>query len=401
MFRSIDKSNLGFIDFDNLSYFIQNNQYNIEAESLAKFLKRISRNEELRLPKREFCNFLMLPGYYKSSNHTPLRNIDEKSIGIIKENTSKNIENYEKTQSNIQGNFCNPHQISLNKGKYYDQNENPLENNTLRLETADFQYSDNADDQKSLASIYESPIYKQHCYSKNKDIPLAYLDSQESLLELKNELINTNLKINNDSKNINNYIENKENEVSRTKNRYGGFKKNGFALKERNLNEENTHSLNKNWSNDENNEKLMIFRKKSEEDEFSDRNLNFYTFNKHKSFKEEKFKDFFDYFEEILRLEKKTEKLKQDLALRPDFNLLDFFVIFDKNQKGYLTFEEIVIMFSDLKIKVSEEEIKLFLKKFDKSNFGKLKYDFYILNNNLKENNNYFFLLDFLIFLKL
>jgi len=30
-------------------------------------------------------------------------------------------------------------------------------------------------------------------------------------------------------------------------------------------------------------------------------------------------------------MEKEVEKLKEELALRPDFNLIDFFIFFDKD----------------------------------------------------------------------
>jgi hypothetical protein len=40
-------------------------------------------------------------------------------------------------------------------------------------------------------------------------------------------------------------------------------------------------------------------------------------------------------------LEKRLERIKVDLALRTDFNLIDTFRIFDYNGKGWITPEEI------------------------------------------------------------
>lgn len=88
---------------------------------------------------------------------------------------------------------------------------------------------------------------------------------------------------------------------------------------------------------------------------------------------ESEFLGFEELMSRILNLEKKTEKLKQDLALRPDFNLLDFFVIFDKDQKGFLDMTEIEEMFLELKIKLNKNDVMLFLMKFDHSDSGKLK----------------------------
>lgn len=42
-----------------------------------------------------------------------------------------------------------------------------------------------------------------------------------------------------------------------------------------------------------------------------------------------------------LELEKRLERIKVDLALRTDFNLIDTFRIFDYNGKGWITPEEI------------------------------------------------------------
>lgn len=40
---------------------------------------------------------------------------------------------------------------------------------------------------------------------------------------------------------------------------------------------------------------------------------------------------------EQLELEKRLERIKIDLTLRTDFNLIDAFRIFDENGKGWIT----------------------------------------------------------------
>lgn len=42
-----------------------------------------------------------------------------------------------------------------------------------------------------------------------------------------------------------------------------------------------------------------------------------------------------------LELEKRLEKIKVDLALRTDFNLIDTFRLFDAQGKGWITAEEV------------------------------------------------------------
>ena len=84
--------------------------------------------------------------------------------------------------------------------------------------------------------------------------------------------------------------------------------------------------------------------------------------------------DIVDFFKKIIILEREIERIKQDLALRPDFNLMDFFSIFDKNEKGYLNQNEIRQFLDNLGINPNSESFPLFLKRFDRNNFGRFKF---------------------------
>lgn len=46
-------------------------------------------------------------------------------------------------------------------------------------------------------------------------------------------------------------------------------------------------------------------------------------------------------FKEQLELERRLERIKIDLSLRTDFNLIDAFRIFDHDSKGWITPSEI------------------------------------------------------------
>lgn len=80
-----------------------------------------------------------------------------------------------------------------------------------------------------------------------------------------------------------------------------------------------------------------------------------------------------DFFKKIIGFEREIERIKQDLALRPDFNLMDFFAIYDKNEKGYLNQNEIKGFLESLSINPQYEAFNLFLRKFDRNNFGRFK----------------------------
>ena len=53
---------------------------------------------------------------------------------------------------------------------------------------------------------------------------------------------------------------------------------------------------------------------------------------------------------EYIEIGKKVESAKQELALRPDYNIKDHFRCIDKNLKGFITLNEFVQFFKNLKI---------------------------------------------------
>lgn len=311
--RSIDKNNSGFITFENISSYFINNELPLEEEIIIKFLKRISKNDELKVSRREFSSFLM-PSLGKNQIHSNFSS-------TLNRTPLKSIENYD---------VYNRKSSQKETNKKEKIQENYYSNNTLRLETADFQYTEVQDDQKSFESIYESPIYKTQSFSKNINLPSINLESQESLLELKKEFMNTRHSL---------II--KDDHIEKIRRKYS------FYSKESN---ENNAALN-------------------------DKSELLYTFKKKKT---ETCLELIELFNKIISLQKKEEKMKQDVALRPDFNVLDFFVLFDKNQKGYLNFEEVEAIFFELKIPATFVEICLFLKNYDQSGSGDLKYCIFI-----------------------
>jgi len=42
-----------------------------------------------------------------------------------------------------------------------------------------------------------------------------------------------------------------------------------------------------------------------------------------------------NYFKKVMHFESDIEKNKQDLFFRPDFNLFDLYMVFDRGKKGY------------------------------------------------------------------
>jgi len=77
---------------------------------------------------------------------------------------------------------------------------------------------------------------------------------------------------------------------------------------------------------------------------------------------------------QLVLLEKELEVGKQDLALRPDFNLLDFFRSFDAGERGAISSLEIREGLERFGVIASKEQLYLFLRRFDRDNDGKLKF---------------------------
>ena len=97
----------------------------------------------------------------------------------------------------------------------------------------------------------------------------------------------------------------------------------------------------------------------------------------HKGNQEEIAQDLVKYFKTLLSCEEELERCKQDLALRPDFNLVDFFLFFDKEKHGYCQKDEFQDSLSDLGVQFQPQNLILFLKRFIKGDGEELKfYDF-------------------------
>jgi len=79
-------------------------------------------------------------------------------------------------------------------------------------------------------------------------------------------------------------------------------------------------------------------------------------------------------FQEQLQLERVTERLKVDLSLRAEFNLIDAFRIFDTDGKGWITAAEIKEGLQVLGVSPHSQDLQLFMKRFDKDEDGRLRY---------------------------
>jgi len=77
---------------------------------------------------------------------------------------------------------------------------------------------------------------------------------------------------------------------------------------------------------------------------------------------------------QFVKIENALEQSKQELALKPDFNLCDHFRIFDQNQNAYITTSDLERGLRFFNVYPSREELYLFYRNLDNDNDGRLKF---------------------------
>eukprot|EP01015_Nassula_variabilis_P019641 TRINITY_DN3334_c0_g1_i4.p1 TRINITY_DN3334_c0_g1~~TRINITY_DN3334_c0_g1_i4.p1 ORF type:complete len:605 (-),score=135.08 TRINITY_DN3334_c0_g1_i4:148-1962(-) len=77
---------------------------------------------------------------------------------------------------------------------------------------------------------------------------------------------------------------------------------------------------------------------------------------------------------QLVTYDREVELIRQDLALRPDFNLLDGFRVLDREGRGSVSAGEIELALNELSIFPTKDELYLFTRKYDTDNDGRLRY---------------------------
>ena len=75
-----------------------------------------------------------------------------------------------------------------------------------------------------------------------------------------------------------------------------------------------------------------------------------------------------------LELEKRIEKIKIQLSLKTDFNLIDAFRIFNESVNDEACVQDFIHGLNDLGLDVTTDEMALFMARFDQDNDRKLRY---------------------------
>ena len=76
----------------------------------------------------------------------------------------------------------------------------------------------------------------------------------------------------------------------------------------------------------------------------------------------------------IINNEVLSENLRQKLARRPNFNIVDAFKALDKYDKGYATLEDIKNLLTNHGIKANGTELFALIKRYDRCDSGKISF---------------------------
>ena len=83
-----------------------------------------------------------------------------------------------------------------------------------------------------------------------------------------------------------------------------------------------------------------------------------------------------EFFLDLVDHSRKMESIKMDLAILPDFNIMDAFSIFDVEGVGYCSMHTFMVKSGELGMKrpLKMAEVQAFYRRYNKSGDGLLKY---------------------------
>jgi Ca2+-binding EF-hand superfamily protein len=79
-------------------------------------------------------------------------------------------------------------------------------------------------------------------------------------------------------------------------------------------------------------------------------------------------------FQDLIHLEKDLERIKIEITLKDDYNLIDAFGLLDFQGKGFVSPVELREALQEMGIKCNIDEINMVFERFNTLNDGMLKY---------------------------
>ena len=389
VFLEIDSKATGLIDFKGIfDYFRKNSIFPYDEEIIA-ILHRFDSDGDGRLTIDDMKNFLQISNpEEKIPSKIPL--IDKNIIDKLHEaannffKSSKIEANNVLLQSDNLLQSCN-----LLQSDKHQNNESPVKNSLSRYDY----YPYEAVRKFNSPDKINSPL-KYPQYNKNDNVERSYLFESQMIPQ---QTVNNSKIDKNDKSELLHKL--KEKPISKEKIEYrntinpeaGASLIEGLAKKNKSI--ANSSELEK----IKDDSKIMaiihdvelknVFLKEIEEVSLKSLNeIQIPSSNQNKEF----LNIFLSYLIKLVKANEKLGEMKFDLVKKADFNLIDFFGFFDKNRKGYCTFEEFYNELNDQSTEIDLDILKILLKRFDRKNTQKLRFvDFERLftTHGYKEND--------------
>ena len=359
-FQEVDKEHVGFVDFQNLNEFFKTNMYYPYEEEIISILRRMDKNDDGRLASSELqVGFKPLsPKEFKTNNLKSLY-----STPLEKNSASKNITSASKNVKNSSINY----QSSNKKATNANNGNNSQEFKTGSIYRSPISSKKNAEENSDSYSKITTK-YEKYDTSANKTANISNIPQSQSIVNNANET----------TKSPANYSYYPYEPVRRA---FSPMKEQ--IMKSSNLEANSPVKLLKNTVSLEKSqaslvEKYSSYGRGKYNNEYRSpnvNNLNNFARNEESGRKLENSNkgEIIGYFKKLVNFEGDIEKNKQDLFFRPDFNMFDLYMVFDKEKKGYCFLNDFEQGFKLMNVNISSREATLFFKKFEKNNCGRLR----------------------------
>lgn len=355
IFSMIDKDCSGFIDFENLLYFFKNFGFFPYEEEIIYILRRVDRNDDGRIDKIDLAHVFL-----EENN----KNKDYESIIMDDNNRKSQFDYYSNTYNNNDNKKINPYEEHLNNNNKINKNCKTFTNN--HFEEYEYDY-DNPLDKEPKEKIKNFRYYPYKPIRKGLSSPLKNDDKDNN--KVFSSIISRNLL---NSKNVEDLIK-----TERYSNPSLNENNNRTTLRDlrqkykENI-ENSPYSFRRDLTNKENEQKnynltkVNTYRAKYSENN-DDFIVNENIEGKNVGYYENSpplLKELADFFNFVINSERKLEIYKKELSLRPDFNLVDLFMFFDREKKGFCSKENLLLLLKELALNPKEKETSLFFKRF-------------------------------------
>lgn len=356
LFTEIDKENIGFVDFQNLSEYFKFNNYYPYEEEIISILRRLDKNDDGRLASNELELGLkpivqkeFKSKDYKSIYSTPMlandknlsasktlsKHIKQSSITYNSSNNKKNSSPYYKSSAIYRSPISSKKNNNIEETDSYSKIASKYEkesNIANKIQNSNINFIPNNEALKSPSKYayypYE-PVRKAFSPMKEQILKSSLLEPSQNLMK--------NTGVNPFEKNQATNLIEKYDKYSNYRAKYSNGNTNDYKMRS---------------------PPVKSFKRNEETSKKYESN------NKN---------EIINYFKKVVHFENEIEKSKQDLFFRPDFNLFDLYMVFDKEKKGYCFLNDFEQAFKLMNVNILGKETMLFFKKFEKNNCGRLR----------------------------